>query len=209
MSFTVWLSKLYFTRLGPCKYACFQCTLLFQINLVGWANDLLHRNAPTIDLVLLSHGDLQHAGLYAYAHAHWGLKAPTYSTIPVQAIARIATLEEIEAIRAQEDVEVGSEENQGTSATEEGESKDGCSKKFIASVEDVREAFEAVQTLRYSQPAHLQGGLYSGQCQFCIHSTSSQESAKVLPSLHLMPATPWAEQCGRFGHLQQGPSFML
>ena len=63
------------------------------------------RSAPTVDLVLLSHGDLPHSGLYAYAHAHWGLTAPAYTTLPVQAMARIAATEDVEGIRDEQQVE--------------------------------------------------------------------------------------------------------
>lgn len=62
------------------------------------------RYAPTIDLVLLSHGDLQHSGLYAYAYAHWGLTAPAYTTLPVQAMARIAATEDVEGIRDEQEI---------------------------------------------------------------------------------------------------------
>jgi cleavage and polyadenylation specificity factor subunit 2 len=33
-----------------------------------------YRIAPSVDLVLLSHGVLAHSGLYPYAHSRWGLK---------------------------------------------------------------------------------------------------------------------------------------
>ena len=62
------------------------------------------RYAPTIDLVLLSHGDLQHSGLYPYAYVHWGLKAPAYTTLPVQAMARIAATEDVEGIRDEQEI---------------------------------------------------------------------------------------------------------
>lgn len=62
------------------------------------------RYAPTIDLVLLSHGDLQHSGLYCYAYAHWGLTAPAYTTLPVQAMARIAATEDVEGIRDEQEI---------------------------------------------------------------------------------------------------------
>ncbi|KAJ6598875.1 beta-lactamase-like protein [Mycena vulgaris] len=65
--------------------------------------------APTVDLVLLSHGDLAHCGLYAYAYSRWNLKAPTYTSLPVQAMGRIATTEDIEGIRDEEDIGDGDE----------------------------------------------------------------------------------------------------
>jgi len=104
-----------------------------------------HSCAPTVDLVLLSHGDLAHAGLYAYAHARWGLKAPAYTTIPVQAMARIATLEDVEGTRDEQDV------------LDEESPTESASQKYIATANQVHEAYDAVNTLRYSQPTHLQG----------------------------------------------------
>ena len=101
------------------------------------------RSAPTIDLVLLSHGDLAHAGLYAYAYARWGLKAPAYTTIPVQAMARIVTLEDVEGTRDEQDIP--------------DQESPSPSPKYIATVNQVHEAYDAVNTLRYSQPTHLQG----------------------------------------------------
>ncbi|KAJ4478320.1 beta-lactamase-like protein [Lentinula aciculospora] len=126
----------------------------------------LREYSPTIDLVLLSHGDLQHSGLYAYAHSRWGLKAPTYTTLPVQAMARIASIEEIEGIRDEQDVGDQFQVNEGEDGTvrpeEEGEEEkapDPTTKsgKYVANLREVQDSFDSVNTLRYSQPAHLQG----------------------------------------------------
>lgn len=114
-------------------------------------------------MVLLSHGDLAHSGLYAYAYCHWDLRAPCYTTLPVQATARIATMEDVEGIRDEQEVDVIEESNE-SSVAEESESMVPSSpklkkqpKKFVATVQEVHEAFDAVNTLRYSQPTHLQG----------------------------------------------------
>ena len=114
-------------------------------------------------MVLLSHGDLAHSGLYAYAYCHWDLRAPCYTTLPVQATARIATMEDVEGIRDEQEVDVMEESNE-SSVVEEAESMEPSSpklkkqpKKFVATVQEVHEAFDAVNTLRYSQPTHLQG----------------------------------------------------
>lgn len=116
---------------------------------------LFHRCAPAVDLVLLSHGDLAHAGLYAYAYARWGLKAPAYTTIPVQAMARIVTLEDIEGTRDEQDVP--EEVSPSVSDPQSLPSLHSASPKYIATVNQVHEAYDAVNTLRYSQPTHLQG----------------------------------------------------
>ncbi|KAI5124953.1 hypothetical protein M0805_007380 [Coniferiporia weirii] len=117
----------------------------------------LKEYAPTIDLVLLSHGDLQHSGLYAYAYTHWGLRAATYTTLPVQAMARTAAIEEAESIRNQEDVDYKEESTNSHAAEDHLLAGGNFERKFIASIEEVREAYDAINTLRYSQPAHLQG----------------------------------------------------
>lgn len=137
------------------------------------SSDLLHslknRLAPTIDLVLLSHGDLAHSGLYPYAYSRWGLKAPAYSTLPVQAMGKIAAMEDVEGIRDEQDIgdelaqgaehqEMPSEENADThrESTLKAKTETG---KYLATLVEVQDAFEYLNTLRYSQPTHLQGSL--------------------------------------------------
>ncbi|OJA09308.1 hypothetical protein AZE42_03126 [Rhizopogon vesiculosus] len=137
-----------------------------ELTIYPWKEycDTLRKYAPDIDLVLLSHGDLAHSGLYAYAYCHWDLRAPCYTTLPVQATARIATMEDVEGIRDEQEVDVIEEENNESVVAEETESMERRSpilknepKKFVATVQEVHEAFDAVNTLRYSQPTHLQG----------------------------------------------------
>ncbi|KAF8195690.1 beta-lactamase-like protein [Mycena galopus ATCC 62051] len=126
----------------------------------------LRECAPTVDLVLLSHGDLAHCGLYAYAYSRWNLKAPTYTSLPVQAMGRIATTEDIEGIRNEEDV--GDDQDAEPPLNESGESlmddersapvnRDKLKGKYVATLSEVQEAFDFVNTLRYSQPTRLQG----------------------------------------------------
>ncbi|PVF96449.1 hypothetical protein CPB86DRAFT_736678 [Serendipita vermifera] len=117
----------------------------------------LQRHAPSIDLVLLSHGDLAHSGLYAYAHARWGLTATAYTTLPVQATARIAALEEATDMRREENVDgkavqTEPDEMEVTAGTEPQEMR-----PLIATTEEINEAFQSITTLRYSQPTHLAG----------------------------------------------------
>ncbi|KAI6047478.1 beta-lactamase-like protein [Pisolithus marmoratus] len=127
--------------------------------------DALRQCAPTVDLVLLSHGDLAHSGLYAYAYARWGLKAPTYSTIPVQAMARIVTIEDIEGLRDEQDIddadqhhaEPGEQSNLAETQSTSDKDPSPPAGKFVATVQEVHEAYDSVNTLRYSQPTHLQG----------------------------------------------------
>lgn len=137
-------------------------------------NDL-YRIAPTVDLVLLSHGDLPHSGLYPYAYSKWGLKAPAYSTLPVQAMARIAATEEADSIRDEEDVgsaeEKAAPSNEGDAhmrdhshSTQDSQTEEDSlsqlhvpKRKYVATPQEVHDSFDAVNTLRYSQPAHLSG----------------------------------------------------
>jgi cleavage and polyadenylation specificity factor subunit 2 len=127
---------------------------------------LLYRIAPSIDLVLLSHGDLTHSGLFAYAFARWGLRASTYTTLPVQAVGRIASLEEVTALRMEEDVDPPKqiEESSSVKVEEDAMEEDlhkpapaGKNGVRIPTIEEVNDAFESIITLRYSQPTHLTG----------------------------------------------------
>jgi Cft2 family RNA processing exonuclease len=137
-----------------------------------------YRIAPSVDLVLLSHGDLPHSGLYPYAYSRWGLKAPAYSTLPVQAMARIAATEEADGIRDEEDVSSAGEQaapapsDQGdvhmrdsSHSTQDSQMEEDSQPpqphvpklKYVATSQEVHDSFDAVNTLRYSQPAHLSG----------------------------------------------------
>jgi cleavage and polyadenylation specificity factor subunit 2 len=120
-------------------------------------------------LVLLSHGDLPHVGLYPYAYSRWNLKAPAYTTLPVQAMGRIAVTEDVEGVREEEDV--GDEKDHkpehvdGTMELHDGsrspsQKRDIPKGKYVASLIEVQDAFDSVNTLRYSQPTHLQGPLF-------------------------------------------------
>ncbi|KAF8897717.1 beta-lactamase-like protein [Infundibulicybe gibba] len=126
--------------------------------------EALRQCAPTIDLVLLSHGDLAHCGLYPYAYSRWGLKAPAYTTLPVQAMGRIAVKEDVEGIRDEEDVGDSDQvkpDNEGTESPENASNpsppQDSTCGKYVATHAEVQDAFDFISTLRYSQPTHLQG----------------------------------------------------
>lgn len=84
-------------------------------------------------------------------------------------MGRIATTEDIEGIREQEDVgDEGETLNQDTESLLD--SGDGSPKptvnldklkgKYVATLNEVQEAFDSVNTLRYSQPTRLQGSLW-------------------------------------------------
>ncbi|KAK0191164.1 beta-lactamase-like protein [Armillaria mellea] len=125
----------------------------------------LRECAPTVDLVLLSHGDLAHSGLYPYAYSRWDLKAPAYTTLPVQAMGRIAATEDVDGLRDEQDIG-----DEGQSPSNDEEDMDTVQElktpppedikqngKYISTSREVHDAFDSVNTLRYSQPTHLQG----------------------------------------------------
>ncbi|KAF8528949.1 beta-lactamase-like protein [Hysterangium stoloniferum] len=120
--------------------------------------------AYTVDLVLLSHGDLSHTGLIPYAYSRWNLRAPSYCTLPVQAMARIAAVDHAEALRSEEDIDHGTTVAPAfddiISTGESEEPKRTTGGKCVATVKQIHEAFDSFTTLRYSQPIHLQG--YAG-----------------------------------------------
>lgn len=86
-------------------------------------------------------------------------------------MARICTLEDVDDIRAQEQVDehsTSSGETESKTAFDEiydmPETKEDTetketpkSGKYIATSREVQEAFDSVNTLRFSQPTHLQG----------------------------------------------------
>ena len=126
------------------------------------------RYAPTIDLVLLSHGDLSHSGLYPYAYSRWQLKAPAYTTLPVQAMARIAATEDVEGLRDEEEIgdegKIELEQGEQPMDVDEREHVDSApatdtapKRRYVTTGREVHDAFDSVNTLRYSQPTHLQG----------------------------------------------------
>lgn len=81
-------------------------------------------------------------------------------------MARIATLEEVTALRMEEDVDPPKQIEEPSSIKVEGDameedlhdpvpsSKNGVR---IPTMEEVNDAFESIITLRYSQPTHLTG----------------------------------------------------
>jgi cleavage and polyadenylation specificity factor subunit 2 len=92
-------------------------------------------------------------------------------------MGKIAVTEDVDGIRGEIDVGEETEEEQETEDVQmEDESKEDASTgpkgKCIPTVIEVQDAFEAMNTLRYSQPIHLQGAfrpcLRSGSLAHCI-----------------------------------------
>lgn len=117
----------------------------------------------SVDLVLLSHADLQHCGLYPYAFSHWNLRAPAYCTYPVQAMGRVAVLDEIETMRAEQSfAETDAANDPDRSGEQAADDNDMAVStrervKYVATKKEVHDAFDSLVTTRYSQPTHLQG----------------------------------------------------
>ncbi|KAG9039624.1 hypothetical protein FRB95_009205 [Tulasnella sp. JGI-2019a] len=118
----------------------------------------LEKESPSVDLVLFSHGNISHLGLYPYAYAHWNLQAPAYASIPVQATGRMAVTEDSDTIRAEQDVTATGAETDSDVKMDEGNSKSGL--KRVPTRQDISLAFDSINTLRYSEPIHL-----GGKCQ--------------------------------------------
>jgi len=188
----------------------------------------IQRIAPSVDLVLLSHGDLAHAGLFPYAFCRWGLRAPCYSTLPVQATARIAATEDVEGLRDEQemdDSDMGedtneppdpeTEANQTTNPGDEPMEAEGETKpptkeqkrNFVATIHEVNEAFDSVSTLRYSQPTHLQG-TFPFPSAMTHNSVMTQASVKVSLSPPSAPATLSAAPSGKSALRPPEPSSM-
>lgn len=74
-------------------------------------------------------------------------------------MARIASIEEAESIRSQEHINAPDSDvkQQGSVEKSPDSAVSGASRKYIATLDEIREAYDAVNTLRFSQPTHLQG----------------------------------------------------
>ena len=137
--------------------------------------------------MLLSHGDLVHSGLYPYAYSRWGLKATAYSTLPVQAMGKIAAMEDVEGIRDEQDIgdePIQEEERDGIRPEDNGEmphdpphTKSG---RYVSTLVEVQDAFEHLNTLRYSQPTHLQGVL----CTVVVQGQTNFITFREVPGDH-------------------------
>lgn len=90
------------------------------------------RLAKQIDCILISHGDLDHIGAYAYAYSKLGITCPCYTTIPTHNMGSLSLIEALESLLDTREFN-------------------------IFSVDDVETAFEHVVQLRYSQPVSLTG----------------------------------------------------
>lgn len=80
-------------------------------------------------------------------------------------MGRIAVMEDVEGIRAEEDVGDEPERKADQDGSMEliensrssSPSKEASTGKYVATLAEVQDAFDFINTLRYSQPTHLQG----------------------------------------------------
>lgn len=91
-------------------------------------------------------------------------------------MGRIATTEDVEGIRDEEDVGDEAEntrdgEDDAVDMLDSEIPETQASKrkgKYVASLQEVHDAFDSVNTLRYSQPTHLQGTYYIPIPKVCV-----------------------------------------
>lgn len=91
-------------------------------------------------------------------------------------MGRIAVSEDVEGIREEEDVGDEVERKTGEDGTMGlGESsrsptpkKEAPKGKYVATLTEVQDAFDSINTLRYSQPTHLQGNAYASLI-YCLN----------------------------------------
>lgn len=118
----------------------------------------IHRLAPTLSLVLLSHSPLNYLSLYPYARAHWGLKCPVYATQPTVEMGRVVCLAESESWRSEHEMEAtegdAEEQNDGQISKK---GKEPLRGPFVPTMEEIHEAFDHIKAIRYNQPLHLGG----------------------------------------------------
>jgi cleavage and polyadenylation specificity factor subunit 2 len=78
-------------------------------------------------------------------------------------MARIAITEDVEGIRDEEDMGDKKEPSENVDSLMDVDrvaklqSSTKTQRKFVATSQEVHEAFDSVNTLRFSQPTHLQG----------------------------------------------------
>jgi len=85
-----------------------------------------------VDVLLLSHPDLQHLGAYPYAYGCFGLSCPVYATLPVLNMGKMCLYDVFQ-------------------------SKINESEFDTFDLNTVDTAFDQIHTLKYSQPISLGG----------------------------------------------------
>jgi cleavage and polyadenylation specificity factor subunit 2 len=85
-------------------------------------------------------------------------------------MARIAATEDVEGIREEQDVGDENLKREQETAIDLDQlpraAERNVKEKYVATVQEVHDSFDSVNTLRYSQPTHLQGTFH---CLFITH----------------------------------------
>ena len=94
-------------------------------------------------------------------------------------MARMAAVEEAECVRTQEDPDANGEQDNGTEVPEDSRvALKATRRKFVVNPQEAIDAFDTVNTLRYSQPAHLQGNICQTILSRTYNLTSSYHSKR-------------------------------
>mgnify|MGYP001579523618 FL=1 len=132
--------------------------------------------APTLNLVLLTHPLLGSLGLLPWLKARCELRCPVYATLPTREMGRWAVEEWVEARSGEERnganevvKDAGAKKRKGkgkevvsevavTEVEEDvDEGKDPWDVVWKVSKKEIRDAFLAVNAVRWTQPVHLSG----------------------------------------------------
>lgn len=129
----------------------------------------------------MTHSSLAHLGYYPFARSHLGLTCPVYATVPVVSMGRVSCIEEVDSWRGEMDGalwEDAAQQDDATASadaikdmivdsdeTELGGTKQGDRtaqlkskrSKWVATSEEVLQAFEAVTRVKYESPTRLMG----------------------------------------------------
>ena len=122
-------------------------------------------------------------------------------------MGRIAVTEDVEGLRDEQEMD-DSDMGGGVNdlSTPEAETGDepmdiqqtmSPKRKFVATIHEVNEAFDSVNTLRYSQPTHLQGTPPSRSLSTVTADRQTQGSAKASLSPPSAPVTHSVVQSGK------------
>ena len=104
--------------------------------------------APSIDAVLLSHGDMAHLGALPYARANLGLTAPIYATLPVRRMGQMCMYDAHASACAFQSPLLRFDDSEGG-----------------FSLDAVDDAFDAVRKLKFAQIVKLQPSSAAGSGQ--------------------------------------------
>lgn len=126
--------------------------------------------------MLLTHSSLPHLGYLPFARAQLGLACPVYATVPIASMGRVACLEEAETWRAELDGAAWEVEDAAAelASRDDGAEMTGLAEpdlaeraearavktrreKWVATADEVSDAFDAISRVKYESPTRLMG----------------------------------------------------